>query len=108
MKIMIKDFSIRGRHFTIVHSREHNMYLAIEDKYINEDGRLNTKLNGLQMHAGKTMDECINYVTDMVEVEYLVSQGHTKAEAMCIYWNMMDNLVMMEHLLNEQEGAYEQ
>lgn len=99
MNIIVKDFSIRGRHFTIV--KHDKLYCAIEDKYIT-DGKINRQLWGPQLHPGETLEDCINSVTDAVEVDYLVEQGHTRAEAFAIYWDMMDNLVMIKELLGEQ------
>lgn len=96
MKVVVQDFSIRGKHFVLV--KHQNVYCAIEDKYIT-DGKINKRLNGLEMHVGKTLEECINYTTDYAEVEYLVEQGYSRAEAFCKYWDRMDMLVQMEELI---------
>ena len=93
MKTVIKDFSIRGKHFVIV--KHQDMYCAIEDKYIT-DGKINKQLNGIEMHAGNTLEDCIHFATDYAEVEYLIEQGHTRAEAIAIYWNMLDKLVEIQ------------
>ena len=49
----VTRFIILGREFEIVENDD-GWYLAIEKKYIT-DGKLNCKLNGLQMHAGRTI-----------------------------------------------------
>lgn len=75
---------IRGnRSFKIVKEMQNGeyWYMAIEDKYIDEDGRLNTSLNGGQMNASKDMNTCIDRVTKMVDFEYFKSQGMSDAEA---------------------------
>lgn len=93
MKTVIKDFSIRGKHFVIV--KHQDMYCAIEDKYIT-DGKINKCLNGAEMHAGQTLEDCIHFTTDYAEIEYLREQGHTRAEAIAIYWNMLDRLAEIQ------------
>lgn len=99
MKTVVKDFSIRGKHFVIV--KHQDLYCAIEDKYIT-DGKVNKCLNGLEMHAGKTLEDCINFTTDYAEIEYLIGQGHTRAEAVAIYWDMMDKLVEISEIFGEE------
>jgi hypothetical protein len=86
-KSIVKEFIVRGRHFTIV--KQDDFYCAIEDKYIDADGRLNTKLNGLQMHASKDLNMCLNTTKDCVEVDYLVKQGMSRDEALTMYWKKL-------------------
>ena len=88
MKVVVKDYSVRDRHFVIVNKETESgsMYLAIEDKYIDADGKLNTALNGLQMHASKDLNMCLNTTKDAVEVDYLVSTGMTRKQALDTYW----------------------
>ena len=85
---IIKNYIVRGRHFTIVKNAE-GFYLAIEDKYIT-DGKINTTLNGVQMNASKDLNQCLDLVKSEVEIDYLVEQGHSKAEAFAIYFNLTD------------------
>ena len=82
MKAIVKSYIVRDRHFTIVHDQDH--YLAIEDKYIDKNGRLTQALNGFQMYASQTLEGCMKHVTDCVENDYLIAQGFSKAEAFCI------------------------
>lgn len=86
MTNVIRNLEVRGRHFTIAKNDE-GFYMAIEDKYIT-DGKMNTTLNGLQMHASKDLNDCLKGVNDEVEVEYLISTGKTKAQAMAIHFNI--------------------
>lgn len=99
MKVVVKDFSIRGKHFVIV--KHQDLYCAIEDKYIT-DGKVNKRLNGGEMHAGQTLEDCIHFATDYAEVEYLVEQGHTRAEAIAIYWDMLDKLAEIEVIVGKE------
>ena len=87
---IVKNLIIRNRHFTIVKNGD-GFYLAIEDKYIT-DGKLNQTLNGIQMHASKELNQCIEDTKNTVEIDWLVSQGHSMAEAFAIHFNMLDQL----------------
>lgn len=83
MTIVTNDYVVRGRHFTIVKETEGHFagfYHAIEDKYIT-DGRLNKTLNGAQLHASKELNTCLNNTRNSVEIDYLIEQGYSKAEA---------------------------
>lgn len=62
-----------GRKFEIVLFE--NMYCAVEDKYIDKDGKLNTKLNGLQMHAAGTVERCVEMTKIDCEVDELITSG---------------------------------
>lgn len=97
MKTIVKDLTIRNRHFVIVQN-EDGWYLAIEDKYLT-DGKMNTALNGFQMYADKELQGCLNRVKDAVEVDYLESTGMSRAEAFATYWGMLENLAMIEEMM---------
>ena len=84
---IIRNFIVRDRNFVIVKNEE-DFYLAIEDKYIDNNGRLNTTLNGFQMYANKDLNDCLNTCKHQVEIEYLESQGYSKAEAFAIEFNI--------------------
>ena len=70
---------VRDREFYIVKIDDY--YCAIEDKYLDENGVVNQKLNGLQMHAEKTMEQCIKAVQDSVEIDYLMDNGYSMEQA---------------------------
>ena len=74
----ITELNYRNRNFTI--ALEDGWYLAIEDKYIT-DGRLNTTLNGLQMHADKKRARCIEMTKQAVDIDYYESIGMSKTDA---------------------------
>ena len=84
---IVRNFVVRDRHFTIVKDAE-GFYLAIEDKYIDANGKLNTTLNGFQMYANKDLNTCLNTCKHQVEIEYLEAQGYSKAEAFAIEFNV--------------------
>ncbi len=54
------------------------------------------------MHAGQTLEDCIHFTTDYAEVEYLIEQGHTRAEAIAVYWDMLDKLVEIETIVGKE------
>jgi len=83
---IIRNFVVRNRNFTIVQN-EQGFYLAIEDKYIT-DGKLNRTLNGFQMYANKELNGCLNTCKNQVEIEYLVEQGYSKAQAFATVFNI--------------------
>lgn len=70
----ITTLVVRNRKFYIV-KNEDGLYLSIEDKYVDENGKLNTTLNGITMKANKDLEDCIKQTKDQVEVDYLVSTG---------------------------------
>ena len=70
----ITTLQARDRKFYIV-KNDQGYYLAIENKYIDENGKLNTNLNGLQMNASKDLNECLKRTKDQIEVDFLVSNG---------------------------------
>ena len=84
--VVVKEFIVRDRKFTIV--KQDDFFLAIEDKYIT-DGKVNTQLNGLQMHASKDLNDCLNTTKDCVEVDYLIQQGMSRDEALMTYWRAL-------------------
>ena len=94
MTVLVKVFNYRGRNFTIV--KKGNYYCAIEDKYIDESGKMNCTLNGLQMFASEVLEETIKRVQNSVDVNYYISQGMTKAEAFCKVFNCEKNLEAVE------------
>lgn len=79
-----------GRKFEIVKDKRNGewWYMAIEEKYIDDDGKLNTPLNGLQMSASRTMEQCIELTTKRVDYEAYIAEGMSKAEAYAEAWNL--------------------
>ena len=70
----------RDRKFYIVQNAD-GYYLAIEDIYVDADGKLNKQLNGITMKANKILAECLEEVRTQVEVDYLVANGMELMEA---------------------------
>lgn len=80
MRTMVKDFTAYGQSFVVVKNDE-GFYLAINKKYIDADGKLTRQLNGIQMHANKNLNDCLNSTMDACKIDYYVSQGMSREEA---------------------------
>jgi len=91
---IIKSFKVRDRHFTIVLDK--GFYQAIENKYIDENGRLTQTLWGHQTFANKDLNECLKGVQNKVEMDYLIANGYTKAQAFVKVFNIDTNIVALE------------
>ena len=74
MKTVINHYETRNRVFTIVYDQDH--YLAIEDKYLDENGCMKQALNGFQMHADRDLRRSC-------WMDELISEGFSQAEAFC-------------------------
>ena len=94
MTTIIKSVTMRDRHFTVVLDK--GFYQAIEDKYIDEDGRLTQTLWGYQTFANRDLNECLKGAQNRVEVDYLVSIGYTMAEAFVKVFNIDTTVVPLE------------
>lgn len=90
-RTVVKNYVVRDRHFVIVQD-ENGWYLAVEDRYIGDDGKLIQALNGFNTHANKNLDACLTNTRDYVEADYLVGQGYTKAEALAKVFGLEDKL----------------
>lgn len=91
--VVIETFTSRNRHFTIVKD-EKGYYHAIEDKYIGENGRLNKTLYGYQTFANKDLNNCLKTANNQVEIDYLIEQGHSKAEAFGMVFDLIGKIDM--------------
>ena len=91
--VIIRNFTSRNRHFTIV-CHEQGYFQAIEDKYIDEDGKLTKTLYGYQTFANKDMNMTLTNLKNQIEIDYLVEQGHSKAEAFGIVFNLIGKIDM--------------
>ena len=84
-KVITKLF-VRDEEFHIVYHMDR--YCAINTKYLDENGCTTKVLNGLDMHARETLQECIDEVRMSVEVQHMIAQGMTVEEALRTYYNM--------------------
>lgn len=63
-----------GRTFHIC--RDENGYWGIEDKHIDENGKLKVKLNGISGHLKDSVAECIQSISFQIKLDDLIAQGY--------------------------------
>ena len=86
-KVITKLF-VRNEEFHIVYHMER--YCAINTKYLDENGCLTQTLNGLQLHARPTLQECIEETRMSVECQHMIDNGMTVEEALRTYYNLTE------------------
>ena len=75
-----------GRTFYIVYFQDR--YCAIEDCFVDPaTGRLTKEMNGLEMAASDSIQECINIIRDRVTLDDLKKSGLSTAEALGVIYN---------------------
>ena len=74
----ITTLKVRSRSFEIV--KDEKGFWAIEDKYIT-DGKLNCQINGITGNLRDTLEACIESARNHAEIEYLISEGWDRLEA---------------------------
>jgi len=79
----VTTLKTNNRTFEIV-KNEDGFYLAIEDKYIDKNGCLTKKLNGLNMKADKDLNKCLQKTKDQCEIDELIANGKSVEEAIKI------------------------
>lgn len=89
--VIIKTFTARNRNFTIVKDDD-GYFQAIEDKYIDANGKTTQELYGFQTFANKDLNACLQSTKNQVEIDYLISQGRSKAEAFGIVFDLIDKV----------------
>ena len=105
-KKVITTVLIGDQKFVIVYHMER--YCAVNTKYLDENGRLKKTLNGLQLHARSTLQECIDEVRMSVEVQQMTDKGMTIEEALREYHKDKDFWDAMSEILTaETDPAYD-
>lgn len=80
MMTMIKDFSYRGQHYSIVYDGK--FYMTVNHKFIGDDGRLVKQLTYSDgLHTSNSIEECIRLTKDDLDIRCCEAQGMSKAEA---------------------------
>lgn len=72
MKVHADRFTYKGRVFTIAERDEDGILVAIENKYIDKNGRLTKSLNGFNLLADRrrnTIPEIIERIYETVDYE---------------------------------------
>lgn len=102
MKTVINHYETRGHVFTIV--KDQGKFLAIDHKYLDEEGRTAISLNGFQMHAADSLKGCMENADRACWLENLMSEGLSRAEAFCTV-NGMECTDQVRELFGEIERA---
>ena len=95
MMTMVKDFSYRGQHYSIVYDGK--FYMTINHKFIGDDGRLVKQLTYSDgLHPEYSITKCINRTKEDLDFQYYVAQGMSKAEAFSKVMNVpLENAKMV-------------
>ena len=89
--VVVKHFIVGGKDYVIVQD-EDGFYRAIDRENVDESGRITKTLYGHQTFPSKNLNVCLNSVKHHVEIEELMAQGKSRAEAVAITHNLMDKL----------------
>lgn len=81
MKVLVREFSCRGRVFTIIKGDD-GYTKAIDHKYLDSEGRLTQTLNGLQMYVD-TKDQSLGSMLERIQFQlelddYIAESGIDK------------------------------
>ena len=79
LNIIIKNYVVFNTTYTIV--KKDNFYCAINNNYLDENGRLKLKLNGLQMHVNEDLERCLDLAKAQAEIDYYIDCGLSMQEA---------------------------
>ena len=74
--VIVKTFEYKNRRFTIVR-HESGMFMAIDNNYIDENGRLTRTVRG----GHRTIEECITATMYLVNYESFKALGLTDMQA---------------------------
>lgn len=78
MKVIADRFTYKGRVFTIGERKSDGILVAIEDIYIDENGRLTKSLNGFNLLADRrknTVPEIIERIYEKVDYEEFMAEN---------------------------------
>ena len=88
----ITNYTVDNRTFTIVALEESAInelkYGAVEDKYIDVNGKLTKQLNGLQVFASETVEQVKERINTQVIIDNYVSEGYNPYTAVLLAHGM--------------------
>lgn len=73
MKRITEYIATNGIRFTIVKKDEH--FLGIEEKYIDESGRLKTALTGKDMYVSIDLEQCLDRIEKTIVMNKYMAIG---------------------------------
>ena len=96
--VLIKNYTVRNRHFVVAKLQDDDIFVAIDHKYIDKNGNVQQHLTGNQIYANTDFEGCLNFVSTSVEMDYLVENGYSKAQAFATVFNMQDRINDIEEI----------
>ena len=107
-RTITQNYIYRNRSFLIIESDEmfnderarDYRFFGIERKEIDEDGRLKKSMSIAEMNGNRTLDGCLEEIRNKCDVDYYLSIGMDKAEAICRTFGLMDRLEEMREHFN--------
>lgn len=87
MTTIVKNLHVGKENFAIVKNEE-GFYLSINRKFIDSSGRVTRQLNGIEIHASKDVNKCINDTITSVKIRELVEAGYSIEDAIHLYFNL--------------------
>ena len=94
MKKVIEHYSVYNRTYYV--AKHNTYYVAIDYRYIDENGKLTKPLNGLQCHCSQTLANCLEYARNTAYMEYLENDlGYTKASAFARVFGLTEEQAQM-------------
>ena len=79
VKTLCRDFTTHGEHYVIAKRREDGIIIAVNYKYLDENGCITETLNGLQMfvdHTRNTVPQIIERITSYHEWREFLKVNH--------------------------------
>lgn len=78
---MTKITTVFSEGRTFIVAKDEKGYWGIEDKHIGQDGKLMTKLNGINGFLHEKLDDTINAIIFQTKLEALMENGMSFAQA---------------------------
>ena len=83
MKVLVNGFNYKGRKFVIGERHSDGILVAIEDKFIDKDGKLTQTLYGFSLLVDRnknTIPDIINRIYEKVDFEEFMEQQNPQTE----------------------------
>ena len=82
LRVEVKELRTVLESYVVVYNDEHDVYMAINKKDIDENGKLTKVYNGVTGNACKDARNCIQQTLDGDEFRKLINEGVDKREAL--------------------------